>query len=60
MLWGRVGSGWVGNICPIGQKGGLVGIDEWETCPAGLGRGKHAFGGWLSLVRLGLGCSTSS
>jgi len=31
-------------------KGGLIGIDEVETCPAGLGRGKHALGvGWVSL-----------
>jgi len=25
---------------PFWLKGGLVGIDEVETCPAGLGRGK--------------------
>jgi len=23
----------------------LVGTDEGETCPAGIGRGKHALGG---------------
>jgi len=30
----------------MGLEGGQqVGIDEVETCPAGLGRGKHALGG---------------
>jgi len=30
----------------------LVGKGEGETCPAGLGRGKHSWGGWLGKVRL--------
>jgi len=31
----------------------MVGTDEGETCPAGLGSGKHSLGGWLGQVRLG-------
>jgi len=39
---------------PYWLKVGLVGIDEVETYPTWLGRGKHALGGGggLSLVRL--------
>jgi len=33
------------QVCLIGLNGGLVGIDEGETCLAGLGRGKHALEG---------------
>jgi len=29
---------------PFGLKGGLVGTDERETCPAGLGRRKLLWG----------------
>jgi len=47
----------VRQITPTSQpywlKGVLVGIDEGKTCPKGLGRGKHALGGWLGQVRLG-------
>jgi len=25
-----------------------------ETCPAGLGSGKHALGGWLGQIRLAI------
>jgi len=28
-------------------------VRKGETCPAGLGWGKHALGGWLGQVRLG-------
>jgi len=36
------------------KRGGLAGIGDGETCPAGLGRGKHALGGWLGQFSLGL------
>jgi len=37
---------------PYTLKGGLVWIDEVETGPAVLGKGKRALGGWLDQVRL--------
>jgi len=43
------------TLQPCWLKGWLVGINEGETCPAGLGRGKHAFGGWLRLGQVSLG-----
>jgi len=44
---GRVRSGTISTL-----KGGLAGIDQGETWPAGLRRGK-LLGGWLGQVRLG-------
>jgi len=39
----------------------LQGINEEETSPVGLGRAKHAFGGWLGQVRLGfMSCDLGS
>jgi len=35
------------------SKWELLGIGEGETCPTGLGRGKHALGCWLGQVKLG-------
>jgi len=29
-------------------------LDEGKTCPARLGRGKNALGGWLDQVRLAI------
>jgi len=40
---------------PFWLKGGLVRIDEAETCHAGLGWGKHPLWSWLGKVRLGYG-----
>jgi len=45
-LWGRGQGRPSPTPEPYWLKGGLVGIDEGETCPAGLGRRwKHALGG---------------
>jgi len=43
------------NVLLVKWGGGaLVGIDEGETCPAGLKRGIYALGGWLGQVRLAI------
>jgi len=54
MLWRF---SWLGQvrlaINALFVKRGIGWDNEGEISPAGLGRGKHALGAWLGLVRLG-------